>query len=215
MPSKLKANIKRFPLLANAARKLLRLYSKVKAGQTWNSLAQKEKIWLELGSGEKKGKNGWITVDIKGADINWDLRDGIPLKDSSVDRIYSSHLLEHIPYPALLGFLRECRRVLKVDGEFSVCVPNAGIYLDHFITGTALADTHVFYEPAVVKTGSKLDIINYIAYMDGEHKYMFNQENLINTLKVSGFSNSELRSFDPEIDLIERDFESVYAMARK
>ena len=58
----------------------------------WYQLSKKKIIKLKLGSGDKKGLNGFTTVDMGDADINWDLRNGIPLKDNSVNLIYSSHL---------------------------------------------------------------------------------------------------------------------------
>ena len=54
-----------------------------------------------------------------------------------------------------------------------------------------------------------------MAYMDGHHKYMFDEENLIHILKSKGFKNVHQRRFDPEIDRKERDFESIYAEATK
>ncbi|HPE59899.1 MAG TPA: hypothetical protein PLB10_06140 [Thiolinea sp.] len=36
----------------------------------WHSLLNSELILLELGSGPKKGTNGWTTVDLIGADIS-------------------------------------------------------------------------------------------------------------------------------------------------
>ncbi len=51
--------------------------------------------------------------------------------------------------------------------------------------------------------------------MDGRHKYMFDEENLIHILTSKGFKNVHQRKFDPDIDLKERDFESIYAEATK
>ena len=84
----------------------------------WYQVSKKNVIKLELGSGVKKWKNGFTTVDINGANISWDLKNGIPLKDNSVDLIYSSHLLEHIPFKELILFLKDCKRVLKKMESF-------------------------------------------------------------------------------------------------
>ena len=98
----------------------------------------------------KKGKDGWTTVDnYSRADIFWDLRNKIPLQDSTVDCIYSSHLLEHI------------------------------------------------------------------AYMAGQHNYMFDEENLVNILQKVGFKGVKIRKFDSQIDNKERDYESIYAICYK
>jgi predicted SAM-dependent methyltransferase len=183
----------------------------------WKALQKSKFIKLELGSGPKKGARGWTTVDTKGADLYRDLRFGIPLKDEVVDCIYSSHLLEHIPYSSLLLFLADCNRVLKKGGFFSVCVPNARYYIKAYLEKSDFEGLHGvnIYGPAAIKTGSCLDQVNYIAYMDGQHCYMFDEENLINTLKLVGFLDVKLREFDPSVDMIERDYASIYAIARK
>lgn len=181
----------------------------------WRTARKSRRIWLELGSGAKKGQNGWITIDFTGADIAHDLRKGIPFPADSVDRIYTSHMLEHIPFRDLLVFLNECYRVLKKDGELSVCVPDAGRYISAYTERRYFRESNKGYQPAVTDTGSLLDQINYIAYMNQLHKYMFDEENLVNTLKKAPFTSVELRSFDEFLDLRCRDFESIYAMAIK
>ena len=181
----------------------------------WYKAKNLKTIWLELGSGPKKGQNGWITIDLVGADLSHDLRNGIPFLSNTVDRIYTSHMLEHIPYRELLIFLNECYRVLKDGGELSVSVPNAGCYLRAYSNGLYFKEASKGYEPAVVDTGSLIDQVNYIAYMNQLHKYMFDEENLVNTLKKVPFSSVDLRSFDGSLDLECRDCESIYAVAIK
>lgn len=211
--------IKKSPMIfafARLVRKVVReIIYHTSAKKRWRKLSNSPFVKIELGSGKKSGKDGWITVDQSGADIIWDLRRGIPMPDESIDRIYSSHLLEHIPYQQLIPFLRECRRVMKSDAEFSVCVPNFRLYVDAYNDKKLLRTRDTWWQPGVVDTGSSIDQLNYIAYMLDEHKYMFDEENLINTLLQAGFSNVQLREFNEELDLLERDFESIYAKAGK
>jgi ubiquinone/menaquinone biosynthesis C-methylase UbiE len=167
MSTKIKKYIRLIPyvkLLAKFSRRLL--FSAISFGK-WRQLARSQEIKLELGSGAKKGKDGWTTVDIYGADISRDLRYGIPLKDSTVTAIYTSHMFEHIPFKQLVNFLFECKRVLKDGGTLSVCVPNAGNYIRAYIEKREFRDASTFYMPAAVNTGSYLDQVNYIAYMGG------------------------------------------------
>ncbi len=194
---------------------LLGLMREFKTRHKWSEIQKSGCVWLELGSGPKEGTNGWTTVDLNGGDIAYDLRKGIPLPDNSVDRIYTSHMFEHIPYKNLVLFIAECYRVLKKDGELSVCVPNAGFYINAYSNGDIFLDEKKCYEPARVDTGSLIDQVNYIAYMDGQHNYMFDECNLIKTIKKSPFTLVELRDFDPQLDLQSRDFESIYACAIK
>ncbi len=181
----------------------------------WLKLSSKQVIKLELGSGSKKGTNDFTTVDQYGADINYDLRKGIPLKDNTVDYIYTSHMFEHIPFRELIIFIGECKRVLKQNGILSVCVPNAALYLEAYNNKVQFKNHENMHKAAIVNTGSLIDQINYEAYMNGEHCYMFDKENLINTLKKGGFEHTNLREFDESLDMKERDYESIYALAKK
>jgi predicted SAM-dependent methyltransferase len=215
MPPQLIILVKSTPVLRVIAKSIFSFVQKIKSFFQWKILARRNFIQLELGSGSKKGSNGFTTVDLGGADIYWDLRNGIPLKNNSVSMIYMSHMLEHIPYSQLIPFLNECFRVLKVGGKISICVPNAKFYIQAYMEKRYFRQHDSYFPPAIVNTGSYIDQVNYIAYMSGEHCYLFDEENLVNTLLKAGFSSAALRSFDKSIDLKERDFESIYALAIK
>lgn len=205
--------VKKFPILLLIIKNIIFKYQMFLSRSKWKSLQKQSEIKLELGSGSKKGLDGWTTVDIGDADIKWDLKFGIPLSDKSVDIIYSSHLLEHISYNHLIPFLKECRRVLKIGGEFSVCVPNFKLYIDAYKDGKLFQARDKWWQPAMINTGSNIDQLNYITYMLDQHKYMFDEQNLINTLITAGFLNVSLREFDDSLDLISRFEESIYAKA--
>ena len=207
--------LKQYPRLYSACKGLYSRASQLGNTARWRKLASSQTIKLNLGSGPETGKDGWTTVDIYGADINHDLRKGIPLPNNCVEMIYSSHLLEHIPFQGLLKLLGECHRVIKPGGHISVCVPNAGNYIRAYMRKENFRTGQPMYEPGVVDTGSYMDQLNYVAYLGDEHKYMFDEENLINLLTKCGFKDAVLREFDPEIDLEYRAFESVYALAEK
>ena len=102
---------------------------------------------------------------------------------------------------------------MKTEAEFLVCVPNFRFYVDAYKEGKLFRSRDTWWQPGIVDTGSSIDQINYLAYMLDEHKYMFDEENLVKTLIKAGFSKVELREFNGELDLIERDFESIYAKA--
>jgi predicted SAM-dependent methyltransferase len=174
-------------------------------------------INAEIGSGPKKGKGNWMTVDrCYGCDVICDLKKGLPYPKECLSKIYSSHFFEHLTYNEGQTFLKECLRVLKPDGIFSICVPNARIYLDAYVKNQMLPENNYFgYTPAYNNTNSKIDYVNYIAYMDGHHKYMFDRENLINVLEKAGLREVKLRGFDSGLDKQERDFQSIYAEGKK
>lgn len=174
----------------------------------------KEYVYLEIGSGPKKGFNNWITVDIcNGCDIQYDLAMGIPFPDNSVDFIYSSHFLEHFYYKDILVLLTECHRVLKDNGRISACVPDATIYIRKYLNPSKV-ELKQLWEPAFTYN-SPIDYINYIAYMASCHKYMFDRSNIVVIFNSIGFRNGQLREFDPTLDVEERKWESLYFDAVK
>ncbi len=171
-------------------------------------------VQLDLGGGDAT-KVGWLTIDIdQNSNFFWDLRRGIPFPDKTVDAIYSSHFLEHLTYHDGQAVLREAHRVLKPSGTISVCVPDARMYIDAYLGNRDLDPQRDYWEPAFVSS-TGIDILNYVAYMDIEHKCMFDQEGLVERLNRAGFINARARAFDPAVDLIDRQFESIYAEAEK
>lgn len=179
-------------------------------------IKERKTIYLEIGAGNKKGKNGWITLDLTpDCDIYWDLNKGLPFSDESVCKIYSSHVFEHFTFKEMQRLLDECLRVLKKGGIFSICVPNAKLWIDAYSNNKSLNKNQFFGYKLAYNNISQIDYVNYIAYMDGHHKYMFDEKNLIIILERKGFRNVRLRNLDPGLDLKERDFESIYAEAQK
>jgi len=181
----------------------------------WRKLLVAEQVKLELGSGPKRGRNGWTTVDMALADITHDLKKGIPLPDNSVNAIYSSHFLEHLTYAEILQHLSECRRVLRPGGQILSAVPSARLFIDAYINRSKIAGFPGFDPAYNYDSGSPLDLVNYIAYMGGQHHYMFDEENLVNILRKVGFVNAEPRSFIEGLDLQERDYGTIYFSANK
>lgn len=178
-------------------------------------LSTPTEIWLEIGAGQKFGANGWVTMDIElECDLFWDLRNGIPFPDNTVSRIYSSHLFEHLTYLEGQDLMTECLRVLKPGGEFSICVPNARLYLDAYARKERLTTPFLGWTPAV-QGDSFIDMVNYVAYLDGHHKCLFDEESLLNRMHAVGMVDARLRHFDPSIDSEGRDFESVYGVGYK
>lgn len=179
-------------------------------------LAGKEPIWLEIGAGPDRKLPGWTTADLsEGCDLVLDLARPLPFPDNSVDKIYSSHVLEHFYFNDLLKLLSECRRVLKPSGVFSASVPNARIYIEAYARPESFDPALYCRHAPAYNYNSRIDYLNYMAYMDGHHRYMFDEENLIAILGKAGFKNPRLRPFDSGIDIKQRDFQSIYVEAQK
>lgn len=174
-------------------------------------------IKLELGSAKREGSEDWVTSDIDGGgDIQLDLVDPLPFPDNSVQRIYSSHVLEHFSYPnPMLDLLRECYRILKPGGDISIAVPNARIFLEGYVNAAEFERERYCTYDVGLSYKTRIDYMNFIAYMGGHHKHMFDEENLVIVLAEAGFREVRLRDYDPQLDLAARRHESIYAMGLK
>lgn len=82
--------------------------------------------YLNLGCGQHFHPK-WTNVDFTSTGegvIAHNLRQGIPFATQSVDVVYHSHLLEHLPKNEAPAFLQECFRVLLPGGILRVVVPD-------------------------------------------------------------------------------------------
>jgi predicted SAM-dependent methyltransferase len=122
-------------------------------------------------------------------------------------------VLEHFSFHELKFLLSEVNRVLISGGEFLITVPDASIYIDAYL-GNRSGAKLMKYSPAV-SSEKPMDILNYIFYMDGHHKFMFDKENLALHCERVGFESCVARPFEEGLDLPERDYESLYMSCRK
>jgi predicted SAM-dependent methyltransferase len=81
---------------------------------------------VQLGPGQEKYLAGWINIDANmftaRCDVWADLRHGLPLRDATLDAVYSHHVVEHLP--DLEAHAREVFRCLKPGGVYRVGGPN-------------------------------------------------------------------------------------------
>lgn len=93
-------------------------------------------VRLNIGCGKKLEKD-FINIDIRdcGQDLVWDVREGIPFPNNSVDMIWSQHVMEHFTNDESKDILAEMCRVLKVGGTMIHVTPHASdptsCYFDH------------------------------------------------------------------------------------
>ncbi len=175
-------------------------------------------IRLELGGGDSN-RDGWLNADLFGAgsSLTLDLRRRLPFPAESIDEIYAEHVFEHFNYPyPLRNLMRECFRVLKVGAALKLAVPDCGKALrlyslaeDKFYSGK------FWSSPNPDWTTGAMDELNWLYYMDGQHKFMFDDQNLVNHLAEAGFGQVSRRDFEPLLDNAERRQQSLYVVAVK
>tara|TARA_R110000868_G_scaffold59652_2_gene183077 strand:- start:682 stop:1200 length:519 start_codon:yes stop_codon:yes gene_type:complete len=89
---------------------------------------------LDIGCGPYKCFPHWIGVDnghhwgLQGADVKSEATDLSLFSTQSCDAVFSSHLLEHIPYENVPSTLNEWMRVIKKNGHLMLYIPADDAY---------------------------------------------------------------------------------------
>ena len=169
---------------------------------------------LEIGASSRR--EGFLTLDLDlMSPYPYDLTAGLPFPDDSIDFIYAEHVLEHFHQRELAMVLKECLRVMKPGAELSVSVPDAGIFLAAYANPEQFDVGRFCSYDASLNYAAKLNYVNYMFYMDGHHRYMFDEQNLLLALQQAGFRQARSRAFDPFLDQQSRSHESIYATCVK
>lgn len=96
---------------------------------------------LNLGCGTRY-HSSWTNIDFTSEDkniIEHNLIDGIPFDNQTFDVLYHSHVLEHFSKRDGETFLRECHRVLKVNGIMRIAVPDLEVIAHEYLENLNLA----------------------------------------------------------------------------
>ena len=91
---------------------------------------------MKLNIGSRTAAPGWKTFDIEpgpGVDFVGDCRDLSRFSDASIECLYASHVIEHVPRVDLAPMLRDWRRVLIPNGTLMASVPDLNILAQIFI----------------------------------------------------------------------------------
>jgi predicted SAM-dependent methyltransferase len=153
--------------------------------------------------------------------IVWrDLTKKWPDADNSVDRIYSSHFLEHLDESQGQFILRQCFRTLKADGVFRLVVPDLVYHAERYLR--ELLESN---DPGRGPHDNFLYNI-YGAYMPNggrfglRHRYMYDWMTLKTILHSIGFTQVVRQNYqvslDPEMaSLDNRPEDSLHIDIRK
>jgi len=123
-------------------------------------------------------------------DIVASLADLAPVPAACVDAVFSSHVLEHLPWHEVPPALAECRRVLRDDGFVVLTLPDAQ-EIARWVADDRLLDV-AYTSPAGAITpldmlwGHVTSLANGKVYM--QHKCGFTLRTLNDAVRAAGFA---------------------------
>ena len=177
-----------------------------------------KKTKINIGCGKVK-LSSWINIDINpDADIILDLRTGLPFKSNSIQFIYSEHVLEHFPFHEGQVILKDCFRILSKGGIMRIATPDLDYLIQKYLSDWKNQEWLSWPEYEFIK--SKGQMIN-IVFSWWDHKYLYNDEDLKNQLKIAGFSNPERMDWSasqfPELCNLEtrKDSKLIFEVMKK
>lgn len=135
---------------------------------------------VEIG-GHTKPENGYVQLDRHGSpDIRADLR-ALPFKHS-LDGIFMSHVLEHVPGSEIVTALKSCRAAIRPGGKLEIYAPDLGWLLRKFLKASP-GERWAFWEELIFgEEGPGM-----------HHRSGFSVKRLTDCLVAAGFRTVEVQ----------------------
>jgi len=159
-------------------------------------LAESDIRRLQIGAGNNVRK-GWLNTNWypirlgRNGAIFLDATERFPFPDNSIDRIFTEHMIEHVPYGGGRAMLSECLRVLKPGGRIRISTPDMA-----FLVGLLQPDPSPLQRSYVEWAASRflrhgqphtaLSVVNNFV-RDWGHTYIYDRPTLEGLLAEMGF----------------------------
>ena len=140
---------------------------------------------MKLHIGGKEIKEGWKILNIQkfeGVDFLGDISDLSQFKNNSVQEVYASHVIEHVPQKKINETLKGVHRILSENGKFYISVPDMDVLCHFFVS--PLATKKVKFHIMTMIFGGQIDNFDY-------HYFGWNYEFLNSYLNEAGFTKNE------------------------
>lgn len=193
-----------FYKLRKKALKLLFLKSKSLIGRFTfsynlkNYLKSSEIRRLQLGSGDNN-MEGWFNTDLfpKKGFAFLDASKPFNIPDSTFDRIFSEHMIEHISFQEAELQLKECYRILRSGSKIRIATPNLMHFVNLFNDSQGNQEYRKWIsENWLMKGGINYQnpsfFINLVMHSWG-HEFIYDFDTLNTLLRDIGFS--EIKEF--------------------
>jgi predicted SAM-dependent methyltransferase len=138
---------------------------------------------LHIGGIEKK--EGWKILNIlTGPDVDFtgDITDLSQFADASIEEIYASHVLEHVPQKKIFDTVKGMHRVLMTGGKLFVSVPDMDILCRVYLDQNASPE--IKYHTMRMMFGGQVDAHDF-------HYIGLNQFFLTSLISQAGFTKFE------------------------
>ena len=145
---------------------------------------------MKLHIGGKEKKEGWKILNIQkfeGVDFLGDISDLSQFEDNSIQEVYASHVIEHVPQKKVNETLKGVYRILSENGKFYISVPDMDVLCKIFIDSKAPPD--VKFHIMRMMFGGQVDEFDF-------HYFGWNFEFMRDFLTNAGFKRIEkVKSF--------------------
>jgi predicted SAM-dependent methyltransferase len=117
--------------------------------------------------------------------------DRLPLDDDSLDFVYASHVLEHVPWNRVDDALAEVRRVLRPGGGFEVWVPDFEYITRCYLERRCGDDWRRFNKESDPMKWVNRRVFTYGPGDDNWHHACFDEQFLRERLEHAGFTDAK------------------------
>lgn len=127
----------------------------------------------------------WINADIDpSADLIVRMEWRLPFAANTLDRIFSEHVMEHVPYNIGVRFLREAHRTLRPGGIVRIAMPDLADLVDGYCHDWRRFDWVQWPQFSFIRTRAQM--LN-AAFRWWGHCHLYDREELSRALEEAGF----------------------------
>ena len=157
-------------------------------------LSKPGRKFMNLGSGPRGlDSPEWLNLDgfpEKTVHYMCDFGRPIPVPASSLDGIFTEHVVEHFTYEQARVLLSQCRDMLKQGGVIRIIVPDGRKFLKCYFE-----EPERILEYKECSTPHAIEAVNAWFYQRFEHQFIYDADMLRHLLLEIGFRSAEQVSF--------------------
>ena len=148
---------------------------------------------------------GKVKKDDRGDILNFDLTQTLPLKESSLEYIHSSHFIEHITFDEGRKLLTHCYKWLKLRGVIRLSFPDLELWVSNYHNNKI--EFFEQYKKCFLGGNSSLQVTKgeiFMSQVHGHgHRWNYDFESINHVLSEIGFSQIEKKKhWDSQISEI-------------